>query len=302
MSEEETYLPIDRIVPNKWNINVPTEETLKKIREDMVRHGERFVEPIIVRRKDDYFEIVNGEQRWRIAKELGWRKIPAVVKNLNDDEAKRLCLSYNITKGNPDWFKLSKIIRKDLEEGGEVFKIYEGILTSKEIKAIIALDDLSPKIKRLLRATQLKTGNLTPEHLVLFTRFPEEHLEEIAEIIFKKGGVGKQHLQEVLQEALEGHKSLQETEEEIGVEKKQEETSRTKRPEKDERKPRIKHEPRTEEGEKPREKEGEPSKEIKGLKLGEEITVESENAIIVLVCDCGRTFRINFEKRTIERA
>jgi len=304
MSEEEVYLPIDKIVPNKWNVNVPTDETLKKIREDMMKHGERFVEPIIVRRKDDHYEIVDGEQRWRIAKELGWEKIPVIVKNLNDVEAKRLCLSYNITEGNPDWFKLSKIMRKDLEERGEVYTIYEGILTRKEIKAIIALDDFSPKIKRLLRVTQLKTGSLTPEHLVLFIQFPEEYLEEIAEIIYKKGGVGKQHLQEVLQEALEGYDHLQ-NEEETSLKEKQEETPRTKQDKKKEKKPREKHESRTkertEEGGKPEKKEGEPSKEIKGLKKGEEITIESKTTAISLVCDCGRTFRVNFKKRSIER-
>jgi len=308
MSDKEMYLPIDKIVPNKWNVNAPTEETLKKIREDMMKYGERFVEPITVRRKDDYFEIVDGEQRWRIAKELGWEKIPVIVKNLSDEEAKRLCLSYNITEGNPDWIKLSKIMRKDLEERGDVYVIYEGILTRKEIKAIIALDDLSPKIKRLLKLAQLKTGSLTPEHLVLLMEFPEDYLEEVADIIYKKEGVGKQHLRELLQEALEGYNHLR-SEEETDLKEKKEKTPRTKQSKKEEKKEekkhRKKHELRAKEGTEERgkqeKKEGKPSKEIKGLKKGEEITIESKATPISLVCDCGRTFRINFEKRSIER-
>lgn len=73
-------------------------------------HG--FISPILVRKKKDYYEIIDGEHRWRGAKELGMKKV--VVNNLGnvtDEVAQQLTIIMNEVKGEADPQKLSSLLK-----------------------------------------------------------------------------------------------------------------------------------------------------------------------------------------------
>ncbi len=81
-----TSLPLESVFPNpnqprKYFDPVALEELAASIRERGV------MEPIIVRPKDDRFEIVAGERRFRASKLAGLIEIPAVVREMSDEEA-----------------------------------------------------------------------------------------------------------------------------------------------------------------------------------------------------------------------
>jgi len=95
--EVQKLIPIDEIVPNP---NQPrrrfSEEELKELAESIKEFG--VLQPIIVREKDGKYEIVAGERRWRAAKMAGLSRIPAVVKEVSDEEMMILSLVENLQR------------------------------------------------------------------------------------------------------------------------------------------------------------------------------------------------------------
>ncbi len=91
------YLDPHKITPNKYqarkNFN---EESLKKLAESIKKHG--LQEPIIVRKKENSYELVCGERRLRASIMAGLSQIPAICRNISDDEALLIGLIENIQR------------------------------------------------------------------------------------------------------------------------------------------------------------------------------------------------------------
>ena len=78
------------------------------------------LQPIVVRKKnEDSYEIIVGERRWRAAQIAGIHEIPALVKEMNDDEVIQAALIENIQRANLN----------PVEEA----RAYQNILTSKNV-------------------------------------------------------------------------------------------------------------------------------------------------------------------------
>ena len=59
------------------------------------------LQPIVVRKKDeDTFEIIAGERRWRAAQIAGLHEVPALIKEMNDDDVLQASLIENIQREN----------------------------------------------------------------------------------------------------------------------------------------------------------------------------------------------------------
>ena len=56
------------------------------------------IQPLLVQKKDDYYEIIAGERRWRAAKKAGIREIPVIVREYNSKEAVEISLIENIQR------------------------------------------------------------------------------------------------------------------------------------------------------------------------------------------------------------
>ena len=101
-TKPETEMPlneldIDLIRPNPEQPRTRfTESTLEELAQSIAVNG--VVQPIVVRRKDNGFEIVAGERRWRAAQKAGLRKIPAAIKDVSDDKLLELALIENIQR------------------------------------------------------------------------------------------------------------------------------------------------------------------------------------------------------------
>ena len=90
-------LPVEALAPNPWNPNRVPPEIYGKLRAYIEREG--LVEPLVVRKKDEGYEILGGFHRWSIAKELGYAAVPCVVVDLDDRRAKILSVNLNELKG-----------------------------------------------------------------------------------------------------------------------------------------------------------------------------------------------------------
>lgn len=90
-------IEVGRLKANPWNPNRMSDEMYHKLRAYIKREG--LVEPIVVRPKDEGYEILGGFHRWRIAQDLGYETVPCAVVDLDDRRAKILTVNLNEMKG-----------------------------------------------------------------------------------------------------------------------------------------------------------------------------------------------------------
>ena len=95
----DTVLKINDIEPNR---NQPRknfdEDTILELADSIKQYG--VIEPIVVTKRDNYYEIIAGERRWRAAKKAGLKEVPVVIKNFSEQEAMEVALIENIQREN----------------------------------------------------------------------------------------------------------------------------------------------------------------------------------------------------------
>lgn len=92
-----TYLPIGKVKPSKTNPRTVFEPAaMHELEASVKKHG--VLQPILARPKGDGFEVVAGERRWRAAKAVGLKLLPAVVRELSDVAAQEIQLVENLQR------------------------------------------------------------------------------------------------------------------------------------------------------------------------------------------------------------
>ena len=90
-------LPIGSVRPNPYQPRTRIDEAeLTDLASSMEASG--LLQPVIVRPRGSGFELIAGERRWRAAERLGWAKIPAVVKEVDDRTLLTLALIENLQR------------------------------------------------------------------------------------------------------------------------------------------------------------------------------------------------------------
>ena len=95
---EKIYkLAINEVEPNRKQARKSfDEEAIEELSESIKKYG--LLQPIIVAKKDGYYEIIAGERRWRACKKAGLREISAIIKDDNDRKNKEISLIENIQR------------------------------------------------------------------------------------------------------------------------------------------------------------------------------------------------------------
>ncbi len=88
MTNDITFLRIERLQPNPWNPNQMTEAEFVELVDEVRRLG-RVPKPIVVRPLGDLFEIVDGEHNWQAAQDIGFTELPCEIIDADDFEAMR---------------------------------------------------------------------------------------------------------------------------------------------------------------------------------------------------------------------
>lgn len=93
----ETILKINEVEPNKKQPRkFFNEEALKELSDSIKQHG--IVQPLVVAKQKDYYEIIAGERRWRAAKMAGLKEVPVVIKDYSPQEIMEVALIENIQR------------------------------------------------------------------------------------------------------------------------------------------------------------------------------------------------------------
>ena len=96
-NEIATMLKVNEIEPNKEQARkIFDDEALEELASSIKEYG--VIQPIIVAKKDGFYEIVAGERRWRASKKAGLTEIPAIVKEDDEKRNKEISLIENIQR------------------------------------------------------------------------------------------------------------------------------------------------------------------------------------------------------------
>ena len=126
-NEIAKMLKINEIEPNKKQARkIFDDEALEELANSIKEYG--VIQPIIVSKKDKYFEIVAGERRWRASKKAGLTEIPAIVKEDDEKRNKEISLIENIQREDLNPIEKARGIKLLMDE-------YE--LTQAEVAEIV---------------------------------------------------------------------------------------------------------------------------------------------------------------------
>ena len=90
-------IKLNEIEPNKAQARKKfDEESIEDLANSIKEYG--VIQPIIVSKKDNYYEIVAGERRWRASKKAGLDTIPAIIRDDNEQKNKEISLIENIQR------------------------------------------------------------------------------------------------------------------------------------------------------------------------------------------------------------
>ena len=126
------------------------DEKIAELAQSIKEHG--IIQPIILNKKDNYYVIVAGERRWRAAKMLGLKEVPAIVMELTDKDILEVSLIENIQRQDLNPIEEALAYKKLLSD----FDLTQEELSKRvgksrvAISNIIRLTGLSDTVKQYL--------------------------------------------------------------------------------------------------------------------------------------------------------
>ena len=114
-NEKIVEMKINEIEPD---INQPRksfdEEKLTELADSIKEHG--VLQPIIVTKRENYYQIIAGERRWRASKIAGLKTIPTIVRDYDEKKIREVSLIENIQRENLNPIETAKAIKELMEE------------------------------------------------------------------------------------------------------------------------------------------------------------------------------------------
>lgn len=158
--EAVVELELDQIEPNRQQPRKYFDETaLEELAVSLKTYG--MIQPIVVKKSGEYYEIIAGERRWRAAKIAGMEKVPVVVKKWKDGEAFEAALVENLQREdlNP-MEEAESYLRLQEEFGLSQEKIAEKVGKSRSaITNSLRLLQLDPRVRNFVVENKLTGGH-----------------------------------------------------------------------------------------------------------------------------------------------
>jgi ParB family transcriptional regulator, chromosome partitioning protein len=153
-------LPIANVLPNPYQPRTHIdEEALIELTASIEASG--LLQPVVVRPRNGKFELIAGERRWRAIQRLGWARIPAVVKDVDDQTLLTLALIENLQRND-----LSSIDEANgYQRLGEEFKLPQAEIARmvgrnrSTVANLLRLLKLPDEVKTLVHEGKLSEGH-----------------------------------------------------------------------------------------------------------------------------------------------
>ena len=159
-TEDASEIPIDLIEPSPLQPRTVFDEAkLAELARSITANG--VVQPLLLRRRGDRFELIAGERRWRAAQLAGLSKVPAVVRNVSDDKVLELALIENIQREDLNPIEEARAYKKLIETIGLTQEtVAERVGRDRSyVTNYLRLLRLPEDLQELLQAGRLSTGH-----------------------------------------------------------------------------------------------------------------------------------------------
>jgi ParB family chromosome partitioning protein len=156
----EIMVKISNVEPNREQPRkVFDEANLQELAESIKQYG--VLQPLLVSKKKDYYEIVAGERRWRAAKLAGMKEIPVLIKEFSDQQVVEVSLIENIQREDLNPIEEAMAYKRLMEE----FQLKQDEIAEKVSKSRTAVTNsirllkLDERVQKFLINDEISAGH-----------------------------------------------------------------------------------------------------------------------------------------------
>ena len=156
----EQMLKINQVEPNREQPRKHFEEdALLELADSIKQYG--VLQPLLVRKRKDYYEIIAGERRWRAAKLAGVKEVPVIIKEYTEQQAVEIALIENIQRENLNPIEEAMAFKKLLTE----FNLKQDEVAERVSKSRTAVTNsmrllkLGEKVQQMIIDDMITTGH-----------------------------------------------------------------------------------------------------------------------------------------------
>ena len=205
--EEIVDVSLDELRANPYQPRkVFDDDALKELSESIKEHG--VFQPIIVKKSIKGYEIIAGERRVRASKMAGLEKIPALIRNLNDEQMMEIALLENLQRENLSAIEEAAAYKSMIEKLGitqdelskkvgksrsHITNILGLLRLPKEVQKLVALNKISMGHARVLSKLESQEKIIELAHEIVENKIPVRDLEEKANNSERKNKIERKH-------------------------------------------------------------------------------------------------------------
>ena len=172
---------INKVEPNREQPRKDfDEDALMELADSIKQFG--VLQPILVQKKKDYYEIIAGERRWRAAKLAGLKEVPVIIRNYTEQEIVEISLIENIQREDLNPIEEAQAYKRLLTE----FHLKQDEVAERVSKSRAAVTNsirllkLNEEVQRMVVDEMISTGHA---RALLAVENPEEQYN-LAQRIF----------------------------------------------------------------------------------------------------------------------
>ena len=161
VKQAEQIVKITKIEPNREQPRRYFEEdALQELADSIKQFG--VLQPLLVQKKGDFYEIIAGERRWRAAKLAGLKEIPVIIKEFSDMEMVEVSLIENIQRENLNPIEEAQAYKRLLDD----FNLKQDEIAEKVSKSRTAITNsmrllkLDERVQQMVIEEKLTTGHV----------------------------------------------------------------------------------------------------------------------------------------------
>jgi ParB family transcriptional regulator, chromosome partitioning protein len=159
-NENPFIVKISEVEPNREQPRKHfDEEALQELADSIKKFG--VIQPLLVQKKEKYYEIVAGERRWRAAKIAGLKEIPVVIRKLSDQEKMEIALIENIQREDLNPIEEALAYKKLIDE----FHLKQEDIANSVSKSRSAITNsmrllkLDERVQNMLAGEEISAGH-----------------------------------------------------------------------------------------------------------------------------------------------
>ena len=156
----ETKVKLSLIEPNKDQPRKAfDEDALIELSESIKQYG--VLQPLLVQKKDNYYEIIAGERRWRAAKLAGVKEVPVVIKDYSSQEVMEIALIENIQREDLNPIEEAKAYQRLIKD----FRLKQDEVAEKVSKSRAAITNslrllkLDERVQDMVMEGKISSGH-----------------------------------------------------------------------------------------------------------------------------------------------